>query len=214
MTTLTELSEQISRQLRDIDNRTFGPLTLRDLINDGIIEVNRVAPKEMTDIIVPLANTYEYPTDVTEGRRLELWDATTTPPTVVARVVPASENPVVTSNSGWELWAGKLRIGYGTLSQITIAQHELYLWGWGKRALLSDLLDVLDASDEAEQAIREYATFAGYERLMADRSLFTQWQTYASNSDVSPTQMGNMTSYWERRWHDRRRQIKVMRFPV
>lgn len=212
MTTLLELSEFVARSLRDPDGKAFDALTLRDLINAGIVDINRVMPIPITEDIVPVANTYEYTTRITKPKRLELWDNTTTPPKAVARVVHVTENRVVTSNVGYEVWNGKLRIPLGTVNQITVGQHRLKFWGYGPRLRLAQLEDVFEGDDDAEQAVREFAVFSGYELLMSDRSLFTQWQTYPTNKDISATQLGNAMQYWQSRWQQRRRQLRVLSF--
>lgn len=211
MSTLLELCEGVAKDLRDPDGKTFDSPTLRDLVNAAQAELNIVSPLPMLETITPLEGVYEYPTRIIYPRRLELWDHSLTPQRVVARVVHVSENPVASSEAGWELWNGNLRISYGTLTQIDPAKHDLRLWGWGPRLRLNDLTQASELTDDLEWLVREGAVSMGYERLVNDRSLFTQWQTLPGNNDISPTQLTNAADRRARLWQDHKRGVAIIR---
>jgi hypothetical protein len=71
-----QLTERLARDLHDVDMKTFEEPVLFDLLNEAIAEINRIAPLEFMEDIDTAEGVAEYPTRITEGHRLEVWDVT------------------------------------------------------------------------------------------------------------------------------------------
>ena len=60
MSTFSELKVKVSRDLRDTDLKVFDTTVVGDLINAGIAEIGRIAPKRFKENITPVVDTLSY----------------------------------------------------------------------------------------------------------------------------------------------------------
>lgn len=208
---------------RDIRDSVEAPFTfddnqVMDYINEGIIELNRTKPIEISHVI------YDYPEGIELGidqnlvdvwavqiRHTGAYEAHYLPPM-------SGENP----SEGWVYYGKSLRFGQKTIQ--FIGQHmpspdwEIAYWAYRNRAIFrgdpgTELCDFLDPEDEF--AVRKFARWAGLRSLDSDRALFQQWQQQANNSDVSATQLTQMVTTAEQEWdHFRRKIMLVRRSPI
>ena len=222
MTTLAELRTKVSLDLRDPDGKTFDSDDIDLMVNSALVEIGRIAPERFQEDIDPLENTFEYTlgSDVfsaavpeIEVNRVELWDVTTTPYRPIALLAPASQGYINFSNTGWFNRDGVLEIDYNTVVGIG-SSFENYLfrvWGYRPYPSVSADEDVIPVSGEREQAIRDYVRVLSLSRLVNERDLFTQWQTRAGNSDVSPASLLSALNSAMADWKARARAITVLR---
>lgn len=197
------LRDSIARDLRDTSYKAFSTQDVDDFINFGIAEVNRVYPIE--DIVdYPVVNpaTTEYSTTLTSIFRVEAWRAGE----FIFLIPP---NMGETSRGGWELFAQVLRIP--NYEHVLEVSDLIKCWGYGERPALVLDAEVLQGDLDAELGVRTFAVYQGYQRLISDRSLFQQWQTQSNNSDVSPTQLTNMSGLKAAEWDGLRNRIRRLR---
>jgi hypothetical protein len=217
VTTFAELKTAVSRDIRDPDNETFVAADVADLINGGIAEVSRFAPRLFQEDITPVVGDFKYhllaeaADSSVEVRRVEVWDTTTDPERPIAHVPPGSESLLNASEAGWDLWAGWLWLPYTYAAFLDPAAHMIKVWGYAPYTQLVADDDVTDLSVDAQWAVREFAAYTAYDRLVAQRSLYTQWQTAANNADISPAGLMNALSIWQQKWERRRKQLLVLR---
>lgn len=225
MTTLAGLRTMISRDLRDPLNKTFDTTVVNDLINAAVAEVGRVAPLQFHDRLVPVANQLVYtvgsancvpvidPNPEVEVVRVELVDESATPDTVKALWVPASGEYANTTQAGWFVWNGKLRITEAMVRAVVPATDFIHVFGYSPyRKLTSDGQDS-GMSNELEEAVRVVARIEAMYRLVIERDLFTQWQSASHASDVSPAALMNGLSLLQDDWRRRSRSIQKLRSP-
>lgn len=217
MTTFAALRTLVARDLRDPDKLVFDDPTLGDLVNAAIVEVGRIAPERFQDDITPVANTMNYtvhtatPSAEVEVMRVELWDGSQTPERFVSWFTPASQSPANTSAAGWETWGGTLRLTYDQVFTIDPTKHIIKVWGYAPYATLVNDADVIAVGAELEQAIRTYCRIEALRRLVMERDLYTQWQTRANNTDVSPAALMNGLAQAEEMWRRLERKLAVLR---
>lgn len=209
MTTLLELTEGIARALRDPDGKTFEPDTLRDLVNSALAELSRIDPLEKAETITPVLDTFSYATTITEPVRVEVW--TLNPVRHYTTLRPSAPEYANSSETGWDVWAGSLRLPYSAVDMLDPATYELRLWGYGPRLHLTELTDIAEVDEDGHWAVHEYAVLQGYERLASDRMLFTQWQTGQNATDTSMAGVLNAVSIWTQKWERRRKQLTQLR---
>lgn len=222
MTTLVELRTKVADDLRDPDGRVFDTGDLDSFINSGLTEVGKIAPARFQEDLDPVENQFEYTlqsgvfTEAVpeiEVRRVELWDATTTPIKPVKLIYPADQAYVNFSNTGWSLRDGVLELPYDLVYFIgsDITHYLFRVWGYRPYPAVSADADVIPVSGEREQAIRDYSMLLALKRLVNERDLFTQWQTRAGNTDVSPASLMNALTIARQDWKERSRSIAVLR---
>ena len=197
------LRAAISRDLHDSDNKVFATDEVNDLINMGIAELNRLAPVEYLDDIALVSDTFTYELDanVEEVVRVEVWRDDK-----YARSISSISEQ---SNTGWEFFAHTLMLP--TYLMLDPDEDSLKVWGYQVRDPLDDDDDVLDSDLDGENVIRSYCQFTCFQRLIASRALFQQWQTQANNADVSATQLLGMASVYAREWRDLRNRVRRLR---
>lgn len=202
------LRASVSRDLHDLENKVFSTAEVNDLINEGIAEANLLLPKEYRATIALVDDQFEYdlPDTVTAIFRVEMWRDTDGVMTFW-RDLPRRED---TATTGWDFFAGTLLIPT-TWSWDTDEQDSLLVMGYQDRDPLSDDEETLDGTLQVELVIRSYARFTCFQRLIASRALFQQWQTSANNSDVSPTQLLGMASVYSREWRELRNRVRRLR---
>lgn len=218
-TTYAVLKTEVSEALRDPDNLTFDDPAVGRMLNMALAEVGRIAPLHFQEDITPVLNTLDYVlrTDAFDGDevaeievvRVELWDGGQTPPLRLAVVPAASSAYVFDSETGWSNWGGNLHIPRRVWS--TVDGHEddyLYrVWGYSPYPPLVDDVDTFDGSDELKWALVTYSQIVALRRLVAERELFTQWQTRSGNTDITPA--GLMGDYTRMRdeWRTMKRDL-------
>lgn len=202
--TLAQLRTKVARDLRDPNMRTFLAAYVDDLINGGIEEVSRVYPREVVVEVAPVASTYAYTVDIDTAFRAELWRSG-------SLVTTLTENDGTSSQTGWELFAGQLRLPSSVIDSSTPATDVIHLWGYADRPQLEDDTDVSVLDDTAEWGVRRYARSQAFALLQNDRALFKQWQGASQNTDVSPNQLNQMVSLYASEWDRTRNYLRRLR---
>lgn len=217
MSTFGDLIVDVSRDMRDEDNKTFNVVTIGDLVNRAIAEVSRVAPARFREDITPVLNTFLYHLDsgngdaTTEVRRVEIWDASQTPEMPLITVGPLWAEPGDTSAAGWALLDGWLELPYALVVQLDPAVHIIRVWGYRPYPQLVNPTDNSNMTPELESAVRLYATILATRMLITERDLFTQWQTRANATDVTPAALMNGLNLLRDEWRRQSRAIAVLR---
>lgn len=222
MTTLAQLEVKVAADLRDPSGKVFSTTDLDYMINTALTEIGIVAPARFQEDVDPVQNQFEYTLQSSvfsaavpeiQVDRVELWDATTTPNKPLALIQPGSAEYVNFSATGWDVRDGVLEIPYFIVNFIgaNYANYLFRVWGWRPYPEMTTGTDVVPVSAEREQALRDYCWVLALRRLSSERDLFTQWQTRAGNSDVSPAAIGGMLVNAERMWKEKKRSITVLR---
>lgn len=218
-TTFAVLKTEVSEALRDPDFLTFDDPAVGRMVNMAIAEVGRVAPLHFQDDITPVLNTLEYTLredyfageDVPEIEvvRVELWDGSTTPATPLAVLPAASGGRENDSQSGWVNWGGNLIIPRRIWSSVDGHEDDYYyrVWGYCPYAQLSADEDVFDGSDELKWAVVTYSQLVALRRLVAERELFTQWQTRSGNTDITPAGLMGDYARMREEWRVTKREL-------
>lgn len=212
MTTFVQMQTTVSRALRDESNTTFTAAMVEDLINSGIVELSRIAPRQFQEDI-DADGSLEYALDTMDSDpririvRVEAWDASVTPNRQICRIEPASESLSNESEAGWKWWAGVLSIPYGYSTYLADNTKVIRVWGYAPYTQLVNDSDTTDLPDDLVDAVVEYAAWHGFDRLAADRALYTQWQTTANNTDVSFAALLNSVAVFRGNWERRRKQL-------
>lgn len=222
MTTLAELRTKVALDLRDPDGKTFDSDDIDLMVNSALVEIGRIAPERFQEDLDPVENQFEYTlgSDVfssavpeVEVNRVEMWDVTVTPNRPVALLAPASQGYINFSNTGWFNRDGVLELPYSTVASIgsDVDSWLIRVWGYRPYPPVSGDDDIVPVSGEREQAIRDYVRLLALQRLVNERDLFTQWQTRAGNSDVSPASLLSALNSAMADWKARARSITVLR---
>ena len=202
--TLAQLRTRVARDLRDPNMRTFLSAYVDDLINSGIEEVSRLYPREVVLEIAPLAGTYTYAVDIDTAFRAEIWRSG-----ALASVL--TENDGTSSQTGWDLFGGQLRLPRSVIDSAVPATDEIHLWGYAHRPQLVVDADVSVLDDTAEWGVRRYARAQAFALMQNDRALFKQWQGASQNTDVSPNQLNQMVSLYASEWDRTRNYLRRLR---
>lgn len=214
MGTFSALQTDLAAELRDPSNLTFDTTTIARFINEGVIEVGRLAPARLQVDITPTANTLVYTVSTGEPeievKKVELWDGSTTPHTFVMRVPPISGEYVDQSSVGWELWNGQLEIPNGLEQIIDPTKHLIRVWGYGPYAIVSGSTE-LPMSTELEYAVRTYAKLKALESMLQQRNLFTQWQSTSQNTEVTSASLIQQISQARVAWLQQATKITILR---
>jgi hypothetical protein len=202
---LLGLFTAVSRDLRDEANKTFTKPMVIDLINEGIAELNRIRPIEQVVELDPA--DWPYFSVNLDNVFLVEWQNEEAYP---FQTVPEGDRGDTGTQGGWDFFGGVLYMpGAMTPPALTAGVRA---WGYGTREPLladADQAGFQDASDE--QAVRAYARYTAAEMLLHERALFGQWQTQSNNTDVSPTQMLQITSTLQQEWGDLRKRLTRLR---
>jgi hypothetical protein len=204
--TLATLRASVQRDLKDSSAEVFLDAEIDDLINWGIVEVNRIYPlSEVEDVTVTDDDDGNalliYTIGCSEVSRIEVWRDG-----VFREQVP----PVMDyANSGWDLFGSTLTLpSWLTLDD---TKDALKVYGYMDRDALTNNGDVAETDAEAEMAIRLYSVMRGYQRLQHDRALFQQWLAIPGNKDISPTQLDGMANTYLADWNRHRNQMRRIR---
>lgn len=215
MTTYANFVIVVARALRDPAYKVFSAVEVGDMIATGLSEVSRLAPQQFQQDIAVVGDGMEYPLNGTsdaeiEVVRVEVWDATTTPPRYLWHLRPGGAMPLNDSGSGWRIWAGTLYLSNAQENLIDPVQHYLRVWGYGPYTMVSGSTP-MPCGPQLEQAIISFCRVEALRRLSLDRDLFAQWQTRANNSDVSPGALMSMLQLAEDDWRRKSKAIFVLR---
>lgn len=223
-TTYGALKTRIAGVLLDPDSRTFSASMLAELTIAGLVELGRVMPRQYTEDIDTVANqlSYQLGTELfdnaehqIEVARVEVWDPTQEPESLVFTVQPAGQewSP---NDSGWSNWGGNLYLP--TLVVRGLQGYEgtyvLRVWGYAPYATPTADEDVVPVSQAAEQGVVKYARVEGLELLLADRDLFSQWQARSGNSDITVAGLMNQLASARQDWDKYSKRILQLRTPV
>lgn len=214
MGTFSAMVTALAAELRDPSNLTFDATALGAFIDEGVAEVGRLAPAMFQQDITPTADTLVYTLQngdpEIEVKKVELWDASTTPDTFVLLVPPISGEYTPQSNVGWACWNGSLYIPNGLEALIDITVHLIRVWGYGPYAHVSGTTE-LPMSTELEYAVRTYAKMQAIESMVQQRNLFTQWQSTAQNQDITPAQLLQQLTMARANWERIASKIRLLK---
>lgn len=218
MTTFGNLKTYVARDLRDESNKSFSATVIGDLINDAINKVSDIIPRQFQEDITPDGSqSYQIldgdATRRTALYRVEIWQAASgSLPDRYYCTIPSLRSALVNNTqAGWTVEGGSILIPYRYAQLATTDAYILRLWGTTPYLQLVNDGDTADLDSDAEFAVRECATAEGYDRLLASRALFGQWQTQANNTDMSFAQALSLAERYRQAWKDRRRQLSAMR---
>ena len=205
--TLSQLRDKVEQDLRDSSNEAFSTAEVDDLINEAIVEVNRIYPLSQIET-VDIIDTDEdgnvdrtYTITSTEVQRAEVWRSGE-----FRENIPEFDS---IGNSGYDIWGSTL-----TLPTWVILDEDtdtVKLYGYTDRDFLDDDADVAEFDAEAEYAVRSYAKLRGYQALQNDRSLFQQWMKVPGNNDISPTQLDSLVNTYIGQWERQRGHLRRLR---
>ena len=204
--TLAQMRAKVMQDLRDPEGKTISVDEATDLVRMAIIEVSSVYPKEATDVITLEAGTYRYPTLVQEPFRVEL--------VTVDGVFVIEPGDGVDVRNGWDHFAGVLDLPQALSFSVTgnpDTTDLLRVWGYAPRIPPDLDDDVVDVDAKAERAIRLNAALTGYQRLVNDRTLYSQWNTASGNTDVTMSQLVSLAQVFSQQWDAERRRLRVLR---
>lgn len=214
MSTLLELVTRVSRELRDTGNVTFTTAMVTDLINSGITEMSRIAPQPFQeDIEADGSLSYQLGAATADKRwhvtRAELWYAT---PLRFYCVLPfVADSLVNSSQAGWRVFNGYLELPQGWAEFAADATYTIRVWGGKPYTRLEADGDESDLGEDGEEAVIEYAAYRGFDRLLAERVLFKQWQVSSNNTDVSYGGLLGTVQTYAQKWERRRKQLALVR---
>lgn len=205
--TLLQLRDKVEQDLRDSSNEAFSTAEVDDLINEGIVEVNRVYPLQEVET-VDIIDTDEdgnvdrtYTITSTEVQRAEVWRDGE-----FRETIPEIDT---VGNSGFDIWGSTLTLPTWVVLDEDV--DNVLLYGYTDRDYLSDDTDVAEFDAEAEFAVRLYAKLRGYQLLQNDRALMQQWLKAPGNNEMSPTQLDSMVNTYIAQWERARSHLKRVR---
>jgi hypothetical protein len=208
--TRATLQAALARDLRDPDLGTFTAAELNDLINQSVVEVSRIYPKqEVQELTVTEDMQRTFATDCVGAFRVELMRDGEVGYAVV------HNDHEYSGEGGWDLHAGFLWLPKFASNYLRLDQTPtVRVWGYWPRDLFSvgpeGDIETLDGDAEAEFGVRVYATLLGYQRLQNDRLLFQQWLTTTGNTDVSPNQLSQTADLYQSQWREMRNRLRSL----
>lgn len=204
--TLLDLVTQVRQDLRDPnpENGVFSDAEVRDLIKFGFNEVSRIYPKEITDSFLLDATTRfarEFPTFATDPFRVEIIRAN-------GAIGTLERNAGEDSQDGWDVFGDIVSLPNNTFLK---TGDILRIWGYARRFPPTNDEEPCDVDADAAQAIRQYAALTGLGRLVAQRTLYTQWNQLPGNTDTSLGQLTTLSSFYAQQWTETRKRLKTLR---
>jgi len=203
------LRNALARDLRDPDLKTFTEQELNDLLNQALVEVGRIYPKErVVEYAITLDGQTQIPCDAASIFRVEvIRDG------AVASGI-AQNTHGLHSQAGWDLHANILWLPLYSASGLRIDDSPtIRVWGYWERNLMQGTLpaddnQIADTDAEAEFGVRTYASLLGYQRLQNDQMLFQQWLTNTGQTDVSPNQLAQTADMYMSQWREMRQRFR------
>jgi len=226
MMTFTEIRDAVAKALRDPSKVTFHDDGIAAMVNMGMTEIGRIAPRRFDESISPVADTTDYvlQSDYFAGvtvpeievARVEIWDRDATPNRAIRKVESASASYTNYSEAGWKIWDGVLQLPTWVPIFIgdQISRFDIRVWGYAPYKPLVYVTDddaITGLSSEREQALITFCRVEGLRQLMAERDLFSQWQAAANNTDMTPAGLMNALSLATQDWNRLARSIAVLR---
>ena len=95
--------------------------------------------------------------------------------------------------------------------ELTSDTDSLNLWGYAPRARLVDDEQVTELDMDGEYAVRAYARWAAFQFMLADRSVYKQWQGASQNTDISVNQLEQLVTIYSREWEQSRNRLRMLR---
>lgn len=238
MANRSDIREQLQRELRDPNGKSWSDSELNDLINSGINAVSDFSPREIREDII-----YTIPYTTTQGHLGKLKEVTPTNSfhnvfrvTLMDSTTRATEDlppSLGGTSSGWELWNGKIQLPEAMFFQTTkvrgvftdgvfaetespdagdfYEQLQLRVYGYGRHEFLDDDETETTMTDQEQQACRVYAAAEALSRLMTDRANFQQWQIASGSSDITISELAVLANSARQRWYGERGRLRKMR---
>ena len=158
------------------------------------------------------AVTNDDPIPEIEVQRVEIWDTSVTPWTVVSKLASKYSKFVNYSGAGWEIWNGVLTLPNAVEAALDPTKHLLRVWGYAPYAkLTTSPANTVTLSVEQEYALRDYVRVEAIKMLLASRELFTQWQTASRNTDTTFASLNSLFAQFSESWRRRSRALQVLR---
>jgi len=203
MTTLLDIRTQVARDLRDTSNATWSTDELDDLINQGLDALADFYPREIVQTIGTVASgTYSYAaTSFTNAYRLDIY-------TSAGSYDGEIPHGIGGADSGWELHGN---VVYLPPNWMPDAGDTLRLWGYGRYTQLATDNDATDADTAGVNAVRVFCQVEAFQRLLANRVTFQQWQASPGNTDTTVLGMNQIAFSAQRRWEREQRRLRRMR---
>jgi hypothetical protein len=220
MTLFSDLKTSIASDLGDPDNETFTDTRVGDFAIAGMSEVGRILPRRFQEDITPVADTLTYDllaTDFPDGEPgidvvlVEVWNTETTPARLQWVIPPRSRGPANHSQAGWFVWESTLYLPNYVEESVDPDIHLIRVWGYAPYVRPTAGGDTLSLSWEQEMAVRAYARVEALSALNNNRDLFTQWQTRAGNSDITPAGLLNQLSMAQAEWSRQSKRLVTLR---
>lgn len=217
-TTFAELKTEVSEALRDPDFLTFDDSAVGRMVNMAVAEVGRISPEQFFEDITPVEDIRTYilresefsaaNPDI-EVMRVELWTAAESPSRQLAIIPAASSGRESDSEAGWLVWAGTLHIPHRIWSIVDGNEADYFyrVYGYSPYAELFEDEDVFNGTTELKWAVVTYAHIVAISRLVAERELFSQWQTRSGNSDITPAGLMGDRSRMKDEWRQVKREL-------
>jgi hypothetical protein len=202
---LSTLRGSLARDLRDpIPSKTFSTLELNDLLNQAMVEVGRIYPKELVrEYSISLDGQEQITCDASSVFRVEI----VRDGAVQGGIAQTDHG--LHSQSGWDLHGGILWLPLYARGPLKVADSPtIRVWGYWDRELMYDDTDMADVDAEGEFGVRTYAALLGYQRLQNDKMLFQQWLTNTGNTDVSPNQLAQTADMYQSQWREMRQRFR------
>jgi hypothetical protein len=221
MATLAALVDGVYRDLADQEQEVFSTLEIEDFVRGGIADLNRVAPNDTVyELVLVTDPDTGVVTQMVYDIPIELPYRTT-----IRRDSDGYEQSVTEPVDGWQgsggidfkrtATGGRMEFPIWYLSQFDASSYTIRVHGYAPRPLPytvdGDPSPEVGLSSEEEYSVRAYAKAAGFDLLAHNRSLFAQWQGQTNNSDVSPTQMMQMSGNAKQEWDRQRGLIRTVR---
>lgn len=204
MGTLLELREAVAGDIRDPNFATFTTGEVDDFINAGQADVNRAYPLQAFEVLQAVADDTEYATTLASVFRVDILRDD-----IYWRDLPQADG--VAAQSGWEHHAGLFLVPRSIAVALEPTRDSYNLWGYRYRARLETDEQVTELDTDAEFAVRAYARWAAYQTMLADRTVFKQWQGVSQNTDISVNQLEQLVGIYSREWEQARNRLRMLR---
>lgn len=204
MATLSDLRTYIARDLRDTTNATWSVAEIDDLANQGLDALSDVYPREIVSTFATIAaSTYSYSVAATFNHlyRIDIYTSAST----YRQTLP---HAIGDPNSGWEMHGGVI---YLPPSYTFTAGDTLRGFGYARYAQLAASTSTTDLDTTGIWAVRVFAEATAYQRLIADRAKFQQWQANTNGVDTTALGLAQLAESARRRWRDEQRRLRRMR---
>lgn len=218
MGTLAVLSDAVYRDLADEAKAVFSTNQVYDFVRGGIAEVNRVAPVD---------TMYELPLTVDSGTGIVTQFTYDIPIHLPYRVelrrlvdgytydLSDPGDGGYQGSGGYDFRAtadgGTIEFPDWWLRTVNDELFSIRIHGYADRDIPIASTDQTGLGAREEFSVRAYAKAQGYDLLAHDRSLFAQWQGQTNNTDVSPTQIMQMSASATQDWDRQRGLIRTVR---